>query len=379
MNLVQVVADGSPGGGTTMVLGLIDDLIASRGWRPAVVSQPGSYLERETVRRGLRFVPFDFFGPMVDPVLPVRFAMAMRGSGRPLAHVHGLRAAHHVLSWPARTALGPVVYTVHGLHQLYMPWPRALKALVNLAERRVTRRADRTVYVSQGDRRLAEANRLVVDPSRAEVVLGGISLADLPPRPAGEPRFDLVFVGRFVEPKAPLLAATVLARLAAIGLRCAMAGGGPLLPACEALLARSPGGTSVSLLGELGRPACLDLMSTSRLALMTSRWEGLPLFPIEAMALGVPVIAPAIPGLSEVVEDGETGLLLQAPAVEDYVDAVVSLLAAPARLAAMSAQAAVRVRRVFDRSASSGRYATLYDTLVRASTPTPAARAAVRP
>jgi glycosyltransferase involved in cell wall biosynthesis len=80
-----------------------------------------------------------------------------------------------------------------------------------------------------------------------------------------------------------------------------------------------------------------------------------------------------------VVEDGETGLLLQAPEVDAYVDAVVSLLAAPDRLAVMSAQATVRARRVFDRSVSSGRYAALYDTLTRAPTPTPASRAAVRP
>lgn len=377
MNLVQVVADGSPGGGTTMVLGLIDDLIATRGWRPTVVSQPGSYLERETARRGLRFMPFDFFGPMLDPVLPARFAMAMRGSGRPLAHVHGLRAAHHVLSWPARAALGPVVYTVHGLHQLYLPWPRALKALANLAERRVTRRADRTVYVSRGDRQLALDNRLIADPSRAEVVLGGIALADMPTRPPGDPIHDLVFVGRFVEPKAPLLAAAVMARLAANGVRCAMAGGGPLLSACEALLARTPGGASVRLLGELDRPACLDLLSTSRLALMTSRWEALGLVPIEAMALGVPVVAPAIPGLSEVIADGETGLLLTAPAIDDYVAGVIALLAAPDRLAAMSSQAQARARRVFDRAVSSSRYAALYDTLRREPSVTTAARAAV--
>lgn len=378
MNLVQVVADGSPGGGTTMVLGLIDDLIATRGWRPTVVSQPGSYLERETARRGLRFMPFDFFGPMLDPVLPVRFAMAMRGSGRPLAHVHGLRAAHHVLSWPARAALGPVVYTVHGLHQLYLPWPRALKALANLAERRVTRRADRTVYVSRGDRRLALDNRLIADPARTEVVLGGIALADMPTRPPGDPIHDLVFVGRFVEPKAPLLAAAVMARLAASGLRCAMAGGGPLRPACEALLARTPGGASVRLLGELDRPACLELLSTSRLALMTSLWEGLPLLPIEAMALGVPVVGPAIPGLSEVIEDGETGRLLAAPAIDDYVAAAATLLGAPDRLASMSTNAVARARRLFDRSASSGRYAALYEALSSEPSATPATQAALR-
>jgi glycosyltransferase involved in cell wall biosynthesis len=365
-NLLHVVADGAPGGGTTMVLGLLDDLVASCGWRPAVMSQPGSHLARETQRRGLPFLPFDFFGPMGDPRLPWRLARALRGLGQPLVHVHGLRAAHPLLSWPARRELGPVVYTVHGVHQLHMPWPRALRAMANAAERRVIRRADRTVYVSEGDRRVSLEHRIVDDRSRVEVVLNGVSFADLPP-PGAAPRHDVVFAARLVEQKAPLVAAAVLARLAHRGLRCAMAGGGPLAPDCEALLRATPGGGEVRMLGELSRRECLDLVASSRIALVTSRWEGLPLAPVEAMALGVPVVAPAISGLSEVVVHGETGVLLPSPGVDDYVDAIEAMLADPARLAELSRRGVARAQAMFDRSVSSGRYAALYEGLRRAA------------
>ena len=379
MNLLEVIADGAPGGGTTMLLGLIDDLIATRGWRPAVVSQPGSYLEQEIVRRGLRFVPFDFFGPMFDPSAPIRLARALHGFDHPIAHVHGLRAAHHALAWPARGRFGPLVYTVHGIHQLHLPWPRPLKALANAAERRVARRADRIVYVSQADRRLALDHRLFDDPSKVEVIHNGVACAELVPRGADAAAFDVVFVGRFVEAKAPEVAAEVLARLASVGLRCAMAGDGPLRGRCRSLLERLPGGESVQLLGELARDASIALIRSSRLLLVTSRWEGLPLAPIEAMALGVPVVAPRIPGIDEVIDDGISGRLLDAPTVDDYAEALAALAADPTGLAAMAERAVARARLRFDRSGSSARYGMLYESLAHPGPAACANGAAVRP
>lgn len=43
---------------------------------------------------------------------------------------------------------------------------------------------------------------------------------------------------------------------------------------------------------------------------MSSDWEGMPLFALEAMAAGVPMVATSVGGLPEVVRDGETGILV---------------------------------------------------------------------
>lgn len=368
MNLVQIVADGAPGGGTTMVLGLVDDLVTTRGWRPTVVSQPGSFLQRQVERRGLRFLPFDFFGPMADPTTPWRLARLLRGLDRPVAHLHGLRAAHHALGWPARRCLGPAVYTVHGLHQLYLPWPRVLRALADVAERRATRCAARTVYVSQSDLRLAREHRLLSARACVEVVPNGVALDELPVRSPDAIRHDVVFVGRMVGQKDPETAATVLARLAAAGLRCVFAGGGPLLDACRARLAAEPGGDRVEVTGELDRAASLALLASARVALMTSRWEAQGLVAVEALALGVPVVGPAIPGLSEVVDAG-CGRLLERPSVDDYVTALRAFVADPGRAAAAGRTGAERARRLFDRRAGSDRYAALYASLAAGAAP----------
>src|SRR5690606_25681297 len=59
------------------------------------------------------------------------------------------------------------------------------------------------------------------------------------------------------------------------------------------------------------RAAILDLMGGALGLLLPSRLEGLPMVPAEAMAAGLPVIASAVGAVSEVVEEGVTGLLIR--------------------------------------------------------------------
>jgi glycosyltransferase involved in cell wall biosynthesis len=55
---------------------------------------------------------------------------------------------------------------------------------------------------------------------------------------------------------------------------------------------------------------------------MTSRWEGLPILPMEAMRAGVPLVATRVAGMGEVIEDGVSGLLVDSRRPEDIAQAV---------------------------------------------------------
>jgi glycosyltransferase involved in cell wall biosynthesis len=60
-----------------------------------------------------------------------------------------------------------------------------------------------------------------------------------------------------------------------------------------------------------------------------SRWEGFGLVFLEAMAAGVPIIATRTSAIPEIVEDGETGLLVPVDDEDALSDALSLLLADP--------------------------------------------------
>ena len=61
--------------------------------------------------------------------------------------------------------------------------------------------------------------------------------------------------------------------------------------------------------------------------LLTSESEGLPLVLVQSMLLGLPVIATAVGGVTDIVEDGETGLLVSSPDdAEGFVRAIEQLV-----------------------------------------------------
>lgn len=72
-----------------------------------------------------------------------------------------------------------------------------------------------------------------------------------------------------------------------------------------------------------------DLLAASEVLVLPSRFEGLPLVALEAMAAGLPVVATRVCGTDEVVVDGRTGLLVEAGAPRALANALISVLAAP--------------------------------------------------
>jgi glycosyltransferase involved in cell wall biosynthesis len=58
---------------------------------------------------------------------------------------------------------------------------------------------------------------------------------------------------------------------------------------------------------------------------MTSRWEGLPILPLEAMQAGVPIVATKVGGLNEIIEDEKSGLLVDSRSATDLAHAVMRI------------------------------------------------------
>ena len=61
------------------------------------------------------------------------------------------------------------------------------------------------------------------------------------------------------------------------------------------------------------RPDVPDFIAAFDVSVLSSDFEGTPLFVFESMAQGKPVVATAVGGLLEVIEDGRSGVLVPAP------------------------------------------------------------------
>lgn len=69
-----------------------------------------------------------------------------------------------------------------------------------------------------------------------------------------------------------------------------------------------------------------DLIKDFNVFLLTSKQEGFPLVIIEAMAAGVPVISTNVGGISEVIKNNETGILIPPESPKELSKAVIELL-----------------------------------------------------
>lgn len=162
----------------------------------------------------------------------------------------------------------------------------------------------------------------------------------------------VAFVGRMSPEKGPDLFVRLAA--AAPGPEYLAFGDGPERSACEAAA-----GGGVRFMGM--RDGMADEWPGIGLLAITSRAEGLPLAALEAMANGVPVLAFAVGGLPDAIEDGVTGWLVPPGDVAAMADRVGRWAAlSPHDRQAMSRAARARAEREFGPEAGVARVLEAY-------------------
>jgi glycosyltransferase involved in cell wall biosynthesis len=91
-----------------------------------------------------------------------------------------------------------------------------------------------------------------------------------------------------------------------------LVGDGPDRKRVEDRILRNGLKDRVTMLGRLPEARTLEEIAQADVLVLASFMEGLPVVLMEALALGVPVIAPAIAGIPELIAHGRTGLLFDA-------------------------------------------------------------------
>lgn len=245
------------------------------------------------------------FDPRVAP------ALARIARGADIVHAHIFPAFYWAALTPLRT---PVIFTEHNT------WNRRMDhALFGIVDRFVYQRLERVVAISNGTAANL-AKQLGKAPEKIEVIANGISDGLVEGHAAGRSGGRRLITVASLENRRKDLNRGVRAMADVPGASLSIVGEGPDRDEIARLIEALGLEDRVHLLGRQNDVAAL--LREHDLFLSTSKVEGFGLAAAEAMAVGLPVVAPAIPGISEVVTDGVSGLLF---APEDMAEPARSI------------------------------------------------------
>ncbi|MDI6855069.1 MAG: glycosyltransferase family 4 protein, partial [Deltaproteobacteria bacterium] len=244
----------------------------------------------------------------------------------------------HASSMPAPDSGRPLVVTSHCCIGAITPlfyrplldgeslYRNLLLPLYTRIEKKLATSCDKLTVVSQS---MADDFQHLHGVS-AEVVWNGVDVDRFHPdsSPAGSAR--VVFVGALKRGKGVLDLLEAARRLNGHNSRLQfdLYGEGPLRHTLEKRKVRH-GLANFRMPGSVTHDALPGVLATATVVILPSYYEGLPNTLLEAMACGIPVIATAVKGNSEIVIDGVTGYLTPPHNPPALAEAISRILAAP--------------------------------------------------
>jgi glycosyltransferase involved in cell wall biosynthesis len=320
----------------------------------------------ELADAGVRVLTLDQPGPMLlTPRAWARLYAMLVKESIDIVHAHMPRA-----SVPgallARAARVPVVVShEHG---------SALegKRVRTFLDREVVARLSTVmIAVSEWDRRNLIAHERIA-PELIRVLPNGIVPADASPSRAPVPVLAraagahlIGAVGRLYPEKGYeyLIEAVALLRDRGYAVQCVILGEGPQEAELRELIGRLRAGEQVQLLGR--RDDVEQIVRELDVAVLCSVREGSPLAMLEYMAAGAPIVATAVGGIPELIEDGVHGVLVDAADPQALCAGIAKLLDDRALAARLAAAARARRAAEFDLAGLIGRIEGLYDELLQ--------------
>jgi PEP-CTERM/exosortase A-associated glycosyltransferase len=373
------------------------------GLEPVVVTSP-LFLAKEPPAKieeyeGVRYYRTNHIRPPASAKSKIgsyalRIAMTMRyrravleiaRRERPdILHAHSSYANAYA-ALPAARELGlPLVYEVRTLWGESAVVEDGLRPdswkhrLIWRLELGAMRRASMVVPISRGIRE--ELISRGIPSEKLEIVPNGVDSSRFVPGPRDQARaqsmglgdrFVIGFVGsiRRLEGLSTLLQAFGICRTQRQGISLVIVGDGPERSALEAQV-RQLGLARVVFTGNVPHSevsswySIMDLLVYPRIkAVINERVT--PLKPLEAMALGKVCVASNVGGLTELIRDGETGVIFRADDAAELAATILSLMDDPDRLRRLGSAGLEYVRKEREWSAVVQRYQGIYDRSIQ--------------
>lgn len=198
---------------------------------------------------------------------------------------------------------------------------------------------------------------------RVSLVYNGVDLSHFVAPPSRPPRekFIVLGVGRLHPQKNFALFLEVAQRVCREHphVEFRIAGTGPEEPMLRQRAESLGLATRVEFLGHVAEPRALYAEADA--LLMTSRFEGTPLTALEAMAMRLPIVAPRLDGLAEILSHETTALLVDAPEPDRFASALSRLIGDRELAARLALCAERKVRAEFSAEAMTKRVEAIYE------------------
>jgi len=192
-----------------------------------------------------------------------------------------------------------------------------------------------------------------VPAEKIEVVYTGVDAEDefspdhgTPAEELDRGRLQILYGARITDQKDPLLMVDVAAGLRDRGVQfqIQVVGDGDLEDEVRAKIAKLRLDDEIVL--HPPAPGLRDWYAACDALLLTSKFEGIPVVVFEAMAMGLPIVAPALPGIREMLPEADDGLIEDRGSADAYVE-VLAGLADQERCQAVGAELRERARSHF--------------------------------
>ena len=233
-----------------------------------------------------------------------------------IVHTHSAKAGGIGRLAARRVGVPAIVHSFHGFpFHPFQPLPARLALLA--IERRLGRITD--YFLTDGTVVAAEAVRLrIAPPDRIRAIASPVDAGITPATPAARERARAALgipvgarvvgtAARLDHQKSPLDMVEAIAALGRPDVHMVWIGDGNLRARTERLIERRGLTGRFHLLGE--RADVPELLPALDVFAMSSLYEGLPCAVVEAMQVGIPVVATAVNSVPEIVISGRTGLL----------------------------------------------------------------------
>lgn len=301
MKILYLITKSEAGGAQTHLADLCR-YFKGQGHQILVMAGGNGWLKEECGKIGVQYQINEYFSNSANPLRICKAIKEIKKCANEfqpdIVHCHSSAAAF--LGRLAVKGKYKTIYTAHGWG-FNLGMNSVLRYSVLLAEKMVAGYTDKYICVSEFVKKLGLKYSLAPE-NKFTVIYNGVKTEDREVFPGNDDKINLIFVGRLAEPKKPELAIRAIGFLPAElknKIKFTIVGDGPKKEFLRQVAVREK--VEVDFRGTLPREKSMEELSRADVFVFVSSWEGFPYTILEAMSVGLPVIASSVGGVAEAV------------------------------------------------------------------------------